>query len=367
MLGLVFSSLMSLEDPLNSPDAIQYHSIDGREKVVFDSDTLLDHEDLLEMHIEQASNALDELDTNLCDESLKHELLLFSITMLFPMLIYTTFRFLPWLYTKYILQKVSEQSKSTVRSTKATNRTNTLYNITRLHEDVALLIIYTFNVVYVLYNFIPDNVLYSWIVDGTYINSFASTPPLTPDAEWYLRHFIYYQCVFYICLFFVGMLPPTSSDWLLLELHHVSALSLILSGYIYGHERTCVLVLVAHDICDVFLQLSRLTNRQGHFSREIFFTLFVCGHFCFRVILFPFIVATSFFLENSKLVDYSSYGILEFSPIAISFTIFCMHCYWLFLSLKKVHVYFTQGVDKASADDPRDQSSFSNQKKSTIK
>lgn len=279
----------------------------------------------------------------------------FAAVVLLPLVLICFCRLFPrMLFDQYYRQttKSGARSKSSAAERAAERAAYFLY--VRQSEDFCLLVYYVFSVSMTLVCFGTSGALRHWFESGALHHSLASVPAMGDGVAWWIRTVVKYQLAFYASLLVIGFFPPRKGDYRVLTAHHVAAFSLTFAGYAFGHERTCVMVLFVHDVCDVFLQLSSIANRFESRMRAPFFALFTASHLLFRVLAFPAIAYGTLFSSSNRPASLQEVHAGWAITMSLVSFIWAMHIYWLGLCLQKVAVFLRHG-EKAAAQDERDQ------------
>lgn len=104
------------------------------------------------------------------------------------------------------------------------------------------------------------------------------------------RNYYLFQLAFWMsCLAFIN-LETRRKDFSIMLLHHVVTIVLVLISYCCSFWKIGVVVLVLHDMGDVFLYLSKSLHysRVGSGAVEISFASFVLVFFTTRLVIYPF-------------------------------------------------------------------------------
>lgn len=242
------------------------------------------------------------------------------------------------------------------RKRKKENIEKRLYRV-RMYEDVTLLLIYLVNVAVEFY-FFGCAEMWRWARDEGLASVVDS--PITSEAVYFLR----YQLALYTSLAFLVLLPPRKRDHQVMLTHHLTTFSLILSAYTYGFWHVAVVVLLLHDLCDIFLQISVITHRSRPECNESVaaFSVFATLHLLLRVGVFPVITTMSVYHSDSLS------GLDRYLPLSLCLPVWLLHVYW---SGKIWDVIRTKFVECKPVVDERDlqqqQQQHTHKKKITTK
>jgi len=89
------------------------------------------------------------------------------------------------------------------------------------------------------------------------------------------------------CILFLGI-ETIRKDFIQMILHHFLTVALIVLSYIYNFHRFGLLVLILHDVVDVFLYTAKSLNYRGYQTgADICFAIFAFSFFVARLILYP--------------------------------------------------------------------------------
>lgn len=215
--------------------------------------------------------------------------------------------------------------------------------IVRMYEDVTLLVVYLANVAIELY-FFGCAEMWRW----TREEGLAATEQQSSAASAEAIYFLRYQLALYASLAVLVLLPPRKRDHQVMLTHHLTTFSLILSAYTYGFWHVAVVVLLLHDLCDIFLQISVITHRSRPECNESVaaFSVFATLHLLLRVGVFP--VITTMSVYNSDELS----GLNRYLPLSLCLPVWLLHVFW---SGKIWDVIRTKFVERKPVVDERDQ------------
>ncbi|KAJ5071735.1 ceramide synthase 1 [Anaeramoeba ignava] len=136
--------------------------------------------------------------------------------------------------------------------------------------------------------------------------------------------------------------------------HHITTITLVGASFYYIHYQIGTLLMILHDISDVFLYVAQAFNYLGYPALQTAcFVPFVLSFFFFRLIILPF-------LNYSTLIEYKGrtgfVGDVLTGGLPMLGLIF-MHIYWFYLILKVIYRTFTtdKGVADVRSDDEDDE------------
>ena len=124
-------------------------------------------------------------------------------------------------------------------------------------------------------------------------------------------------------------------DWAESMAHHVVTSGLLLYSYAVNFTRVGVVVMLLHDVSDIFLEAAKLCNYSRREGPSLaFFITFLLSWIVLRVVIFPAFVIRSTLFEPVVLVA-AELGI-EPSPHWEIFNLllvilFVLHVYWTYL------------------------------------
>lgn len=161
------------------------------------------------------------------------------------------------------------------------------------------------------------------------------------------------------------------SDSIEMIAHHFITITLLVLSHIFGFHRYGTMLLILHDVSDVFLESAKCFNYAAQVPRRKYlqsvcdglFVGFVISFFICRLVLYPKV-----FLINSF-----AYGIREYFGFyfyiahiffALFFGLFFLHCFWFYLTLKMaVRILFPKDgkVSDVRSDDENDSDDLSDE------
>eukprot|EP00922_Rhytidocystis_sp_ex-Travisia-forbesii_P040316 GHVS01059996.1.p1 GENE.GHVS01059996.1~~GHVS01059996.1.p1 ORF type:complete len:355 (+),score=26.94 GHVS01059996.1:105-1169(+) len=111
--------------------------------------------------------------------------------------------------------------------------------------------------------------------------------PLGPVTKFYYLTELAFWLSCSIFLFFSA--ESVRSDFLAMCVHHAATVILIAFSYLYSYWRLGIVILVIHDIVDVFLYVTKALYYSTWHSKavEVGFALFALSYLLARLILFP--------------------------------------------------------------------------------
>lgn len=156
------------------------------------------------------------------------------------------------------------------------------------------------------------------------------------------KKLLLFYCVetgFYIqAIPFLWTVEVRRHDWLESLIHHVVTLGLLFYSYYLNLTRVGIILMLVHDVSDVFLEAAKL----GRYSKRqdvamVFFGIFTVVWIASRCVYFPLVVIRSTLTEPITLVA-KVYNI-EPEPHYTIFnglliTLFVLHLYWTYFILR---------------------------------
>lgn len=128
-------------------------------------------------------------------------------------------------------------------------------------------------------------------------------------------------------------------DFLEMFAHHVATILLISISYISVLWRIGILVLIAHDFSDIFLELSKIClYMEIPILPDLIFVIFAVSFFICRLIVFPFYIIHSTF-DNNDAERTPIYRLLQ----GLLMVLVCLHSYWMFLITRMIYRFLAVG------------------------
>ncbi|CAJ0559798.1 unnamed protein product, partial [Mesorhabditis spiculigera] len=158
-----------------------------------------------------------------------------------------------------------------------------------------------------------------------------------PRSVWW-----YYtlEATFYYSLLLGAFFDVRRSDFWQLIFHHVVTLGLLSASWAINFVRVGTLVLVSHDIADVFLEGGKLVRYAGKHKMltNVCFVLFMSSWILTRLTYYPLIVIRSAFFDAADLIqpDYQIFNPLQvpYVPrliIIMLVALFLLHIFWTYI------------------------------------
>ncbi|XP_044528566.1 ceramide synthase 4-like [Gracilinanus agilis] len=143
---------------------------------------------------------------------------------------------------------------------------------------------------------------------------------------WYLLEF-----GFYISLLFTLPFDVKRKDFVEQVIHHFSAIILIYFSYCANYIRIGTLVIVIHDVSDIFLEAGKVLHyAQRKHACDKIFIIFTMTFFITRLIVFPSkVLYTTYY---SSMVNHEPFFGYYFTN-ALLMTLQALHVFWSYLIL----------------------------------
>jgi ceramide synthetase len=155
--------------------------------------------------------------------------------------------------------------------------------------------------------------------------------PMSPA----LRFFELYQLGFYWHSLYAHFVYEVKrSDYWPLLLHHIATIMLIQFSYQLNFHRIGLLIVVAHDINDIFLETGKIfVYLQKERITNIIFVFLLISWVTTRLGIYPFILMYSAIFESITLIPY------DIAPVWAPLNVFLLfllvlHIYWFGLMLR---------------------------------
>jgi hypothetical protein len=183
--------------------------------------------------------------------------------------------------------------------------------------------------------------------DGKCFQAFFGELPPPASAIVHLYYMI--SLGFYLsAVVFLFFYDTRRSDFNELAFHHFVTLGLIGLSYLYGYVRCGVVVLVLHDVGDIFLYLAKTIHYFGLAGLDTaVFAIFAVTFYCTRLVLLPrisYAVSIETLQElahNPSFNDWGKYfekSLLHLCVFAtLLYSLIALHCFWFTLILKMIY------------------------------
>ncbi|KHN81807.1 Ceramide synthase 6 [Toxocara canis] len=155
-----------------------------------------------------------------------------------------------------------------------------------------------------------------------------------PDTIWW-----YYmiETGFYYSLLITSLFDVRRSDFRQLVFHHFVTIALLSASWMLNFVRVGTLVLISHDVSDIWLELAKLVHYDDANVKyaNALFVVFLVSWTLTRIGYFPFIIIRSAIFDAPKLIqaDYNLFNPFEipYAPRIIIGLLFCLlvlHIFW---------------------------------------
>ncbi|KAJ9516842.1 hypothetical protein QJQ45_027257 [Haematococcus lacustris] len=131
-------------------------------------------------------------------------------------------------------------------------------------------------------------------------------------------------------------------DWLESLVHHIATSVLLAYSYYVNFSRVGVMILLVHDMSDIFLEAAKLARQVGRYARRqgiatTFFVVFASVWIYTRNYVFPAILIRSTLLETLWYADLHGIKVEPHYTIfnALLLLLELLHIYWTYLILKE--------------------------------
>jgi len=153
-------------------------------------------------------------------------------------------------------------------------------------------------------------------------------------------------------------------DYFVMYIHHIATILLVAGSFIYNYTRIGLLVLLCHDVSDIFIDAMKMVNylklesAAGRYMSECAYFINMIGWIYFRLYIFPTRVIYSALYESHLLLasrdngkfwvnffdkDMPLYGAM----VSLLVVLFFLHIWWFALLVRIGYKAFnTQGVNK---------------------
>eukprot|EP01028_Stygiella_incarcerata_P009242 TRINITY_DN434_c0_g1_i1.p1 TRINITY_DN434_c0_g1~~TRINITY_DN434_c0_g1_i1.p1 ORF type:complete len:301 (+),score=55.42 TRINITY_DN434_c0_g1_i1:490-1392(+) len=162
--------------------------------------------------------------------------------------------------------------------------------------------------------------------------------PLQPFYP-FERLYMLVELGFYIhALVYTLKYDPKRSDWVEFVIHHLSTIVLVGVAYFTRQFRVSILILMAHNISDIFLYTAKYCKYLGwDAATDFLFIVFAGTFFLSRIVIMPF-----------ALVFATGVEVGEYMPLwSLQFPLFCvlqmLHVFWFGLIIKVARKKFQDG------------------------
>lgn len=171
--------------------------------------------------------------------------------------------------------------------------------------------------------------------------------PMTVPIKYYYMT----ELAIYLNLLVSQFFDVKRKDFVAMFVHHIATIFLIGGSYAVNFVPIGCLVLLCHDVSDVFLESAKLMKYAGfQLMADIGFGFFAVSWLIFRLILLPFYVGWSSAFDSSKFIQpFSSWYMFH----GMLLVLIILHVYWFFLILRIIYnkIVLDREVDDVREDD----------------
>jgi ceramide synthetase len=142
-----------------------------------------------------------------------------------------------------------------------------------------------------------------------------------------------FELSFYISLLLTITMDIQRKDFWEMFVHHIATISLMLLSYTGNFVRIGSLILLLHDISDIFLEGAKLTNYVldgASVICDVLFGLFALVFGTTRLFYFPFFVLWTISFDSFEVFGAESSALWTGRRIFMVFlyTLQALHCFW---------------------------------------
>ncbi|XP_072457060.1 ceramide synthase 4-like isoform X2 [Notamacropus eugenii] len=167
--------------------------------------------------------------------------------------------------------------------------------------------------------------------------------PLQPALYlWYIL-----ELSFYLSLLVTLTHDVKRKDFIVSIIHHFTTITLLSFSYSANLLRIGTLVMILHDVSDIFLEASKMLNyAKWDKAKNIMFIIFAVVFFISRLIFFPNkVIYTSYHvLKTNNQLFFGYYFSISLLLVSLS-----LNLYWSLLILKMLYKCFSEGQVKNDA------------------
>lgn len=142
------------------------------------------------------------------------------------------------------------------------------------------------------------------------------------------------------------------SDSLEMIIHHIVTISLIVISYITNYVRVGSSILLLHDISDIFLEIAKLFNyiaqpKSNNWMRDYIvdplFITFAITFFITRLVIYPFFILRSVFIEGYEAFGCGWGGCYAFVILLSILQI--LHIFWFYLIARMILMFLSKSIE----------------------
>lgn len=148
------------------------------------------------------------------------------------------------------------------------------------------------------------------------------------------KHYYLLELAIYFHLLVSQFFDVKRNDFWEMFAHHIATIALIVGSYLTNFLRIGMLILLVHDVSDVFLESAKLANYSNkRFLCDCLFVGFASSFFIFRLVIYPFHVYKSVLYDSIPIFQ-DSYAYYYFNGFLGLLQI--LHVFWFSLILKMI-------------------------------
>ncbi|KAJ8906438.1 hypothetical protein NDN08_002931 [Rhodosorus marinus] len=184
--------------------------------------------------------------------------------------------------------------------------------------------------------------------------------PAPPPMSNLFKAYYATQTGYYVGLLVTLFMDSRRSDYNQYLMHHGITLSLMAISFSFGIVRIGLVILILHDICDVFLHAAKTIHYcRVESGSMVFFVLFSAAFVLLRLVIFPRVVVCvgaevlRYVLEKPGLnnwVAYFDYYLPMWAcSVALLIGLYLINCFWMSLISRLIYRELT-GSGKVAKD-----------------
>ncbi|XP_002732672.1 ceramide synthase 6-like [Saccoglossus kowalevskii] len=165
-----------------------------------------------------------------------------------------------------------------------------------------------------------------------------------------LEKYYLLELSFYCSLLFSQFLDVKRKDFVQMFIHHIATVMLIGFSWVVNMIRVGALIILTHDVSDIFLEAAKMTN-YAKYQRicDVLFIIFAIIFFVSRLIVFPLYVFKSAAIESREICGpWPSWWIFNILLLVLQL----LHIFWFSIIMRMVYKSLTHGkVDRDARSD----------------
>ncbi|KAG1671289.1 hypothetical protein FOA52_010860 [Chlamydomonas sp. UWO 241] len=149
--------------------------------------------------------------------------------------------------------------------------------------------------------------------------------------------------------FILGFWEVPRKDKAVMMFHHFVAIALVGACYVCNYTRSGCVIMLLHDINDVFLELAKVASYvKAHVAANVLFVAFLASWVALRMVAFPGVIMYSTMFESVAVLGYRVPAYWAINALFV--VLYCIHVYWLSLISNAA----LQMVTRGRAEDVRE-------------